>query len=176
MSSNAMTNIEIRIRVLILSSLSSTFRLLRIIHRFGALGKGRGKIGERSVRTRVRPDAILRFEARYERSSPVSSMNGTRCLFPVRLALKARLKHIEVLPALRRHFRPVTRTALRLHRKSRIRTTSRVCVPRASTKLDPSAERANLKMRSDLKLVNCLGGSPLMGWLQMLETPLRFCT
>src|SRR5258706_11633834 len=64
----------------------------------------------------------------------------------------------------------------RLHRKSRIRTTSRVWVPRASTSLLPSAERAKLKMRSDLKSVNCLGGSPLMGWLQMLETPLCFCT
>ena len=63
-----------------------------------------------------------------------------------------------------------------IQRKFRMSMTSLVRVPRASTNSRPSRERANRKMTSDLKLVNCLGGSPLMGWPQMLETPLRFWT
>ena len=31
-------------------------------------------------------------------------------------------------------------------------------------------KRGNLQIRSDLKLVNRLGESPLMSWLQMLDT------
>ena len=66
MNNNAVTKIGTRIRVLILRS---TLSLPRIIHRFGVLGKGREKVGEQSVRTRV-GTAILRFEARHARSSP----------------------------------------------------------------------------------------------------------
>ena len=67
------------------------------------------------------------------------------------------------------------RKGQRLYWKSRIKTTSRVLVPRASARLVPSPERANLKIKSVLKLVNCLGGSPLTGWLQTFATPPRCC-
>src|SRR6266404_73701 len=58
------------------------------------------------------------------------------------------------------------------HLKSLIRTTSLVCVPRESASCLPSREKSNQKMRSDVKLVNCLGRLPSTDCTQRFETPL----
>ena len=60
-----------------------------------------------------------------------------------------------------------------LYLKSFIRTTSLVIVPRARASCFPSSDQAKLVIISALKSVNCCGGLPSIGWLQMLETPPR---
>src|SRR5207247_1280405 len=59
-----------------------------------------------------------------------------------------------------------------VQRKSRIRITSLVCVPRERASCLPSRERSNQKIWSDLKSVSCFGAPPSRGSDQMLETPL----
>jgi hypothetical protein len=56
--------------------------------------------------------------------------------------------------------------------KSRIKTSSLVCVPRESASCLPSREKSNQKIWSALKSVNFFGGPPSSGSDQMLETPL----
>src|SRR2546427_12838466 len=51
----------------------------------------------------------------------------------------------------------------RAHFKSLIKTTSRCSGPRESASHLPSGDQSNLKIRSDLKLVNCFAGLPSSG-------------
>lgn len=57
--------------------------------------------------------------------------------------------------------------------RSLIKTTSLDTAPRARANCLPSLDQSNPKMTLDLKSVNCFGGPPSTGWLQMLETPAR---
>ena len=52
-----------------------------------------------------------------------------------------------------------------------IRTTSLFRLPRARASCLPSLEKSNQKIRSEVKLVNCLAGLPFTGCAQRFETP-----
>lgn len=58
-------------------------------------------------------------------------------------------------------------------RKSLIRTTSLLVVPRPQTSDLPSRDQSKEKKVSAVKWVNCFGGLPSSGWIQRFVTPER---